>query len=128
MKRRILFLNRSYWPDTEATGQLLTDLAEDLTGRFDVEVLAGSPNHVTGAEFRHADLQQHNGVTIHRTRHSRFSKASKLGKLANLISFTGSAWWWQRRQWRRWSCGSEWKSAPASRPAGRRRRCRDDHE
>lgn len=98
MKRRILFLNRSYWPDTEATGQLLTDLAEDLTGRFDVEVLAGSPNHVTGAEFRHADLQQHNGVTIHRTRHSRFSKASKLGKLANLVSFTGSAWWWQRRQ------------------------------
>jgi hypothetical protein len=27
---RILFLNRSYWPDAEATGQLLTELCEDL--------------------------------------------------------------------------------------------------
>ena len=26
----ILFLNRSYWPDAEATGQLLTELCEDL--------------------------------------------------------------------------------------------------
>ena len=36
MKPRILFLNRSYWPDAEATGQLLTDLTEDLADRFDV--------------------------------------------------------------------------------------------
>src|SRR5262249_2723200 len=43
------------------------------------------------------DVQLHNGVTIHRTRHSCFPKTSKLGKLANLISFTASAWWRQRR-------------------------------
>ncbi len=29
-RRRVLFINRSYWPDTEATGQLLTELCEDL--------------------------------------------------------------------------------------------------
>lgn len=96
MKPRILFLNRSYWPDTEATGQLLTDLAEDLAGRFDVHILAGRPNHVAGGKFAHADLEQHNGVTIHRTRHSAFPKASKIGKLANLMSFTAAAWWRQR--------------------------------
>src|SRR5437868_3635785 len=97
MKPRILFLNRSYWPDTEATGQLLTDLAEDLTARFDVHILAGHPNHLAGEAFAHVEVQQHHGVTIHRTRHSRFSKASKLGKLANLVSFTAAAWWRQRR-------------------------------
>lgn len=98
MKSRILFLNRSYWPDTEATGQLLTDLAEDLSGRFDVHVLAGRPNHVADGGYAHADLQQRNGVTIHRTRHSSFPKTSKIGKLANLLSFTASAYLRQRKR------------------------------
>jgi hypothetical protein len=30
---RVCFFNRSYWPDTGATGQLLTELAEDLANR-----------------------------------------------------------------------------------------------
>jgi len=98
MKPRILFLNRSYWPDAEATGQLLTDLTEDLADRFDVHVLAGRPNHIAGADGEFAEVQHRNGVTIHRTRHSQFSKASKVGKLANLLSFTASAYWQLRRR------------------------------
>ena len=43
-KPRILFVNRSYWPDAEATGQLLSDLCESLTDRFEVSVLCGQPN------------------------------------------------------------------------------------
>ena len=27
---KVCFFNRSYWPDQAATGQLLTELAEDL--------------------------------------------------------------------------------------------------
>ena len=40
---RICFFNRSYHPDQGATGQLLTDLAEDLArdGRHEVWVVAG---------------------------------------------------------------------------------------
>jgi hypothetical protein len=98
MKPRILFLNRSYWPDAEATGQLLTDLTEDLADRFDVHVLAGQPNHIAGHNGEFSDVQSRNGVTIHRTRHSQFSKASKVGKLANLLSFTASAYWHLRRR------------------------------
>jgi hypothetical protein len=30
----VLLMNRSYWPDAEATGQLLTELCEDLTASF----------------------------------------------------------------------------------------------
>lgn len=98
MKSRILFLNRSYWPDAEATGQLLTDLTEDLADRFDVHVLAGRPNHVPDGQNGYADVQCRNGVTIHRTRHSQFPKTSKIGKLANLLSFTASAYWQLRRR------------------------------
>ena len=32
--RESLLFNRSYWPDQAATGQLLTELAEDLVGRY----------------------------------------------------------------------------------------------
>jgi hypothetical protein len=40
---RVTFFNRSYWPDTGATGQLLTELAEDLAAQhgFDVIVVTG---------------------------------------------------------------------------------------
>ena len=94
-RTRLLFINRSYWPDTEATGQLLTELCEDLaaTGEFDVQVLCGQPNHVSiegdGID-QHA--RQHSGVTIHRANHLQFAKHSMVGKLANLVSFTLSAW------------------------------------
>ena len=40
-----MFFNRSYYPDFGATGQLLTELCEDLVARFgyDVTVVAGMP-------------------------------------------------------------------------------------
>ena len=40
---RIVFFNRSYWPDVAATGQLLTELAEDLVAVYgcEVSVVAG---------------------------------------------------------------------------------------
>jgi glycosyltransferase involved in cell wall biosynthesis len=54
---RILLVNRVYWPSTEATAQLLTDLAEGLAGRgWDVHVLAAGES----STVRH-------GVTLHRT-------------------------------------------------------------
>ena len=41
----MVFYNRSYYPDFGATGQLLTELCEDLVARFgfDVTVVAGVP-------------------------------------------------------------------------------------
>jgi glycosyltransferase involved in cell wall biosynthesis len=96
MSTRILFINRSYWPDTEATGQLLTELCEDLasTGEFDVHVLCGQPNHVAdGLSLDDDRMIHHSGVTIHRIPHTSFSKRSMLGKLTNLVTFTLSAWW-----------------------------------
>jgi colanic acid biosynthesis glycosyl transferase WcaI len=93
-KPRIVFFNRSYWPDVEATGQLLTELAEDLADDFDVHVVAGQPNSVRStADFNASGSQQHRGVTIHRVRHTRFSKHSLLGRLLNFLSFTLMAGW-----------------------------------
>ncbi|OAI56535.1 hypothetical protein AYO47_08925 [Planctomyces sp. SCGC AG-212-M04] len=94
-KTRLLFINRSYWPDTEATGQLLTELCEDLaaTGDFEVHVLCGQPNHISiEGEDINSEAAAHHGVTIHRARHLQFAKRSMVGKLLNLLSFTWAAW------------------------------------
>jgi hypothetical protein len=50
---RIAFFNRSYWPDLGATGQLLTELAEDLVNEHgcEVTVVAGPPLTCAEAGF-----------------------------------------------------------------------------
>ena len=41
--KRILFLNRSFYPDVESTGQLLTELCEELENDFEIHVICGNP-------------------------------------------------------------------------------------
>ena len=86
---RILFLNRSYWPDVEATGQLLTELCESLGNTFDVHVVAGQPNAVgeLSARAQWQDVSRRHGVSIHRVRHWQFSKHRMLLKGLNYLSF-----------------------------------------
>ena len=93
-KNRVLFINRSYWPDCEATGQLLTELCEGLATEFEVSVLVGQPNHMTHAQsYRATGTQHRNNVDIYRVAHTTFSKRTMLGKAINLVSFTASALW-----------------------------------
>ncbi|KAA5543809.1 glycosyltransferase family 4 protein [Roseiconus nitratireducens] len=91
-RRQILFLNRSYWPDIEATGQLLTDLCRGLTGRFDVHVVCGQPNSPErNCHYRKQGTSVHDGVTIHRLRHQQFRKKNPFGRILNLVSFYHAA-------------------------------------
>ncbi len=91
---RILFLNRSYYPDVEATGQLLTELCGDLARAHDVTVIAGQPNFVAvarGGPFIRREA--HQGVTILRARNLRFTKQSMFGRALGLVSYLFFAAW-----------------------------------
>lgn len=89
---RVLFINRSYYPDAEATGQLLTELCEDLADRFEVHVICGQPLvNPSNTGYRRHGTEIHNGVTIHRVRNTRFNKRSSFGRLSNWLSFLGLA-------------------------------------
>lgn len=89
---RLLFLNRSYWPDAEATGQLLTELCEDLAKQFDIVVIAGQPNaNPERAEYRTSGNEIHRGVTIRRVWHTRFAKGSLVGRAINYVTFLAAA-------------------------------------
>ncbi|HWY86823.1 MAG TPA: glycosyltransferase family 4 protein, partial [Gemmataceae bacterium] len=92
-KLRVLVFNRSYYPDVEATGQLLTELCTDLAGHRAVHVVAGQPNFVA---VEVGDLLQetsHEGVAITRVRNLRFSKKSLLGRAFGLVTYLLLALW-----------------------------------
>src|SRR5678815_1004430 len=84
------FLNRSYWPDVSATGQLLTERAEDLVRLhgWDVTVVAGYPLRsdasLAPSEWRH-------GVHIVRAAGSTLDPQRFVGRATNYISYFASA-------------------------------------
>ena len=80
---QIVFVNRFYWPDEQATAQLLTDLAESLARLgHHVSVVASGPS---GLELpRSAD---HNGVRIIRVATYRAGRPSLLKKAWDSLAF-----------------------------------------
>ena len=92
----ICFFNRSYWPDQAATGQLLTELAEDLVHRHGctVTVVAGRALHGAAHERRPLwpiQSESHNGVTILRANGTRFRPRRFSGRAANYVTYFASS-------------------------------------
>ena len=96
----VAFFNRSFYPDQTATGQLLTDLCEDLVRDHGcrVSVVAGVPLLPAGkAEAAGrgglVTREEYRGVQIFRARGTRFSKARFAGRAANYVTYFLSATW-----------------------------------
>jgi colanic acid biosynthesis glycosyl transferase WcaI len=86
----VCFFNRSYWPDLGATGQLLTELAEDLARihGWDVTVVAGYPIR---SDASPPPSQSRNGVHIVRAAGSTLDPARFVGRATNYVSYFTSA-------------------------------------
>ena len=87
---RVHFFNRSYWPDFGATGQLLTELAEDLVAHHDcdVTVVCGYPLRRT------SDVparERRNGVEIVRAAGTTRDPRRFTGRVANYLTYFVSA-------------------------------------
>lgn len=95
----IAFFNRSFYPDTAATGQLLTELCEVLAQQHNccVSVVAGVPllpAGSTGSDVqgqRLVERQDYHGMTVLRARGTRFSKQRFSGRFSNYVSYFLSA-------------------------------------
>jgi glycosyltransferase involved in cell wall biosynthesis len=96
---RLLFLNRSYYPDVEATGQPLTELCSDLARQHEVTVIAGRPNNAPGVDAdRLPPRETHAGVRIVRVGNRRFDKRSFFSRVVGLLSYLLLAVWAALRQ------------------------------
>jgi glycosyltransferase involved in cell wall biosynthesis len=89
---RIVFFNRSYWPDLGATGQLLTELSQDLAKEhgLQVTVVAGGE---AAPSFGIVARERHEGVEILRAKGTRWGRRGFLGRFTNYISYFVSALW-----------------------------------
>jgi glycosyltransferase involved in cell wall biosynthesis len=81
---RLIFINRFYWPETPATGQLLTDLAERLAAAGAEVAVITSHSGATNLPGR----ERRNGVDLHRIRGTRWSSARLVGKAVDFATFS----------------------------------------
>ena len=90
---KVCYFNRCYWPDTTATGQLLTELAEDLVARhgMEVTVVTGYPVGSEAAALRASETR--NGVRILRARGTTFAQRTFAGRATNYVTYFLSALW-----------------------------------
>jgi glycosyltransferase involved in cell wall biosynthesis len=90
--KRIIFINRFFFPDTSATSQLLCDLAFHLAGRGnDVHVIT-SRQRYEQPDARLPPLETIEGVTVHRVLTTRFGRSATLGRGFDYLSFYASVW------------------------------------
>jgi glycosyltransferase involved in cell wall biosynthesis len=89
---RVCFFNRSYWPDFGATGQLLTELAEDLVKHHgcEVTVVTGYPLK-GGAGIPAREVR--NGVEIVRAAGTTRDPRRFVGRAMNYVTYFASASW-----------------------------------
>jgi colanic acid biosynthesis glycosyl transferase WcaI len=94
---KVCFFNRSYWPDQAATGQFLTELAEDLVSRYgtEVTVVAGRALNASRAEAASGlslvSREWHEGVDIRRANGSRLRQGRFVARAANYVSYFAAA-------------------------------------
>jgi len=90
-RTRLLFLNRSFWPDPEATGQFLTELCDDLSAQHQITVIAGPSLHREasrdGSPRRLLTHDRRGQIEIIRTWGTRFSKTRLVGRITNLATY-----------------------------------------
>jgi glycosyltransferase involved in cell wall biosynthesis len=85
---RLIFVNRFYWPETPATGQLLTDLAEAMAARGHGVIVVTSAATPTTPRS-----EVHRGVHIQRLAGTRWAHLSVLGKAVDFATFYAAAVW-----------------------------------
>ncbi|HTY13184.1 MAG TPA: glycosyltransferase, partial [Candidatus Omnitrophota bacterium] len=82
MSREILLISHNFYPEIDATGQMMTDLAEDLTARgLKLRVITG--RHQKGSPKQ----EFHKGIDIRRVRVLHLNKRILPFRFLNYISF-----------------------------------------
>jgi colanic acid biosynthesis glycosyl transferase WcaI len=84
---RLLFLNRSFWPDLESTGQFLTELCEDLSSEHEINVIAGPSYHIASKRKIPWHRESLRDIKVTRVWGTRLSKRLLFKRLVNLGSY-----------------------------------------
>jgi glycosyltransferase involved in cell wall biosynthesis len=90
MSKSLLIINRSFWPDIEATGQFFTELCEYLAKDYKVTVIAGRSYYTKDSSWGFGKFykkEQYKGIKIIRVCNTIFWKGNLVGRLINWFTF-----------------------------------------
>jgi len=87
--KHILVLNRSFWPDIEATGKFLTELCEALVEKYEITVIAGRSYYIKGKVLKPQlpDQAALSKIKIIRVKNTMFWKGNLIGRFINWITY-----------------------------------------
>src|SRR5436190_1075794 len=91
---RILVLNQYFHPDLASTGQLLTELCEDLARHHEVTVVCGRASYDPTEHQETRGLvseDRHGAVRVLRTWSTRFPRVGMPGRLVNYGTYMSSS-------------------------------------
>ena len=86
-KKRIIFVNRFFYPDISATAQLLGELVFNLDEKDKEIIVVASRSAYNEAGVVFPKSQHVNGVEIIRVGRNRFNRTNYLGRLFDLFGF-----------------------------------------
>jgi len=83
----LMILSQYFYPDLASTGQLLTELAEDLKKYgYSIKVYTGKPSYYRSiVKCNTKEIYQ--GINIYRVSATRFNKNIIMGRLCNFLSY-----------------------------------------
>ena len=91
IKKKLLIYAHYYIPDTASTGQILRELAEGMSDKFDITVICVVPSYLGTIEEKYKTQKYYkeiiNGVKILRIRVPEFSKINKKSRVKNILSY-----------------------------------------
>jgi colanic acid biosynthesis glycosyl transferase WcaI len=90
--RRLIFVNRFFFPDHSATSQILSDLAFHLAGMEREVHIVTSSQIYDAAKASLPDYEIINDVRVHRVSSTKFGRSALLGRSIDYLSFYRSAW------------------------------------
>ena len=90
--RRIIFVNRFFYPDYSATSQILSDLAFHLAANGQSVRVVTSHQRYDDSNARLPEMESVHGVAIHRLSTTSFGRAALFSRGFDYLSFYASAW------------------------------------
>lgn len=86
-EKELMILSQYFYPDLAATGQLLTELAEDLISYgYHIKVLTAKPSYYKNKE-KYLKEEIYRGIDIYRVAATKFNKNMMIGRLCNFLSY-----------------------------------------
>ena len=83
----LMILSQYFYPDLAATGQLLTELAEDLVNYgYNIKVLTAKPSYYKNKE-KYLKEEIYREIDIYRVSATKFNKNIMIGRLSNFLSY-----------------------------------------